>query len=80
MPATIHVPSYLRFTTGEIERVEVMGNTVEECLAALVKMFPDVKDKLFDVDGETTIIKTIPITTIILSLLINITTNGKYQF
>ena len=52
MKIKVHIPSYLRFATGDAEIVEVSGNTVGECLGELVKAHPDIEDKLFDSGGS----------------------------
>jgi molybdopterin synthase sulfur carrier subunit len=44
-------PSFQRYTNG-LSEAKVEGSTVGECLDQLVKQFPDIKEELFDINGE----------------------------
>ena len=48
----INVPPFLEHLTDKVKNVSVDGNTVGECLDALVARFPDVKPRLFNKNGR----------------------------
>jgi len=48
----IEIPYILRQQTEGIERIEVPGKTVRECLTALKKKYPGIESHLFDESGN----------------------------
>lgn len=52
MAVTIQIPTPLRPITGNNAAVEVDGETVGEALNALAEQFPEVRERLFDGDGN----------------------------
>ncbi len=52
MSITINLPHFFhRYTNGQ-EVIEVEGSTVGQCVAHLVKQFPDIKQRLFNNNGK----------------------------
>lgn len=52
MSIKIIIPSYLQSFTHNMEVVDAEGNTVNECLDHLIRMYPDIKKMLFDKRGK----------------------------
>ncbi len=52
MSIKIDIPAYLQPFTDNMERAEVNGGTIDECLSHLVTRFPDMKKMLFTQNGE----------------------------
>jgi molybdopterin converting factor small subunit len=52
MSITINLASYLQPYTYNVESVIVKGKTVRECLADLVRQYPDIDKMLFMPDGK----------------------------
>jgi molybdopterin converting factor small subunit len=50
--ANVFIPTALRPYTGRQSQVEAPGATVAEALAALVAAYPDLKNQVFDDQGE----------------------------
>jgi len=48
----INISSTLRRYTNNQQVVETGGDTVGECLKHLVEQFPDLKERLFDKNGD----------------------------
>jgi len=51
MPRLIVPPPY-RGPTGGLDRIEVEGSTVKECLEAVGRRFPGFAEQVVDVDGH----------------------------
>lgn len=49
---TIHIPLIFRHMSGDAQTHRVEGNTVGQCLEELVKAFPDMKESIFNENGE----------------------------
>lgn len=49
---TIRIPRPLRAHTGDRPQVVVAGSDVRSALAELVRVHPDLEDRLLDADGE----------------------------
>ena len=47
----IQIPLILRGYTNNLELVSLEGNTVGECLADLVRRYPDIGAAIFNSDG-----------------------------
>src|SRR5690606_4433468 len=52
MAVTIRIPALLRALVGDKSEVSVESGAVGEVLARLVSEYPDVKDRLYDEDGN----------------------------
>lgn len=52
MSITINLATYLQPYADNNEKVEVRGNTVEDCINNLVEIFPDIKNMLLSEDGK----------------------------
>ncbi len=52
MSVQVEIPLFLQHLTEGVIAANVNGNTVGDCLAALVKQFPRLKQALLDKDGE----------------------------
>lgn len=52
MAITVHIPTPLRPMTGNEASVECSGDTVGAVLGALAEQYPDVRERLFDADGN----------------------------
>jgi molybdopterin converting factor small subunit len=52
MSIKVHIPWYLQELTDGVKVIEVKGNTVGECFKHLVKKFPNIKEALFDKNGN----------------------------
>lgn len=52
MSVTVRIPGILRRHTGGKSQVDMTGNTVKEIIEGLVETFPDLKERLFDGNGE----------------------------
>ncbi len=52
MSVKIDIPSYFQPFAGNMEVIEVNGNTVGQCLDHLVEQFPDIEKKLFAKNGN----------------------------
>jgi molybdopterin synthase sulfur carrier subunit len=50
--ATIRIPVPLRKLVGGSEEIKTFGKTLDECLQLLCLSYPDMKDRLFDENGE----------------------------
>jgi adenylyltransferase/sulfurtransferase len=48
----IHIPTPLRAYTDQQESVDVIGTTVAGSLEALVAMYPDLRNNLFNAEGN----------------------------
>lgn len=48
---TIRIPVPLRKYIGGGEEVQTFGRDVDECLELLCLSYPDVRERIFDVDG-----------------------------
>ncbi len=46
--ATVHIPTPLRVHTGGKDSTTASGSTVQEVLADLVKLYPEIGPKIFD--------------------------------
>ena len=44
-------PVLYQFTNGNAE-TQVEGNSIGECLEHLICLFPDLKERIYDMDGE----------------------------
>jgi len=51
MPSVIVPPPY-RGPTGGLDRIEVEGATIQECLEAVGQRFPGFREQIFDADGK----------------------------
>jgi len=49
--ATVHIPSALRSHSGDIEKLEVAGETLRDVIAALNERFPGMAEHLADGDS-----------------------------
>jgi molybdopterin converting factor small subunit len=52
MSVEIVIPPFLQPFTGDAKVVQVIGNTVGECLEELIKQYPALKPRLFTRKGE----------------------------
>lgn len=52
MSIEILIPQFLQHLTDDIQTIEVMGNTVGECLEDLVIRFPQLNSRIFDKNGK----------------------------
>jgi len=52
MAVTIRIPALLRALVGDKSEVSVESGAVGEVLARLVSEYPDVKDRLYDENGN----------------------------
>lgn len=52
MSVTVRIPGILRRHTGGEGDVAVTGSNVKEVIEGLVQTFPDLKDRLFDGNGD----------------------------
>jgi len=50
--ATIRIPVPLRKLVGGSEEIETFGKTLNECLQLLCLSYPDIKERLYDENGE----------------------------
>ena len=50
--ATIRIPVPLRKLVGGSEEIKTFGKTLTECLELLCLSYPDIKDRLYDENGE----------------------------
>ena len=48
----INIPGQFRSAAAGRPNVDLRGETVAEILGALCRMFPDLREKIFDSDGE----------------------------
>lgn len=51
MSITIRIPEHLRYKTEDEHSIEVIGGTVQECLAELVRRYPILKGEILDSEG-----------------------------
>ncbi|MDD5190926.1 MAG: MoaD/ThiS family protein [Dehalococcoidales bacterium] len=51
MSINVNLAAYLRQYAADKENVSVNGQTVRECLDALIKQYPKLKDQIFDKDN-----------------------------
>lgn len=52
MDITIHLPPMFRHQTGIPEKITVTGETIGECLSALIKLHPELGEAMMTGDGE----------------------------
>ena len=52
MSIQIDIPQFLQHLTNGVKVANANGNTVGECLADLVRQFPQTKELLFDKNGK----------------------------
>jgi molybdopterin converting factor small subunit len=52
MGVEINLPAYLRPYADDMESVNVKGNTIRECLNALITRFPALNKLVFDEKGK----------------------------
>ncbi|OGO01744.1 MAG: hypothetical protein A2Y90_05045 [Chloroflexi bacterium RBG_13_52_12] len=52
MTTEISIPPVLQALAGDVKQIEISGSTVGECLNALVKMYPQMKPRLFNKQGK----------------------------
>ena len=52
MSVRMNIPMFLQHASDGVKVAEVNGATVGDCLRDLVGQFPDIKDELFDKDGN----------------------------
>jgi molybdopterin converting factor small subunit len=52
MGVRVNINEALRYCTNGLDIVEVTGSTVGECLRQLVKQCPNIRQRLFDKDGN----------------------------
>ena len=52
MTVTIHIPQFLQHLTNGVTSFNVNENTVGDCLNNLVNEFPQLKEQIFEKDGE----------------------------
>ena len=50
--ATIRIPVPLRKLVGGSEEIKTFGKTLNECLQLLCLSYPDIKDRIYDENGE----------------------------
>ena len=50
--ATIRIPVPLRKLVGGGEEIKTFGKTLDECLQLLCLSYPDIKERLYDENGE----------------------------
>ena len=50
--ATIRIPVPLRKLVGGSEEIKTFGKTLDESLQLLCLSYPDIKDRLYDENGE----------------------------
>ena len=54
MSITVHIPPLLQTLAEGHKQVDVDGNTVVQCLEAMVERYPDLKKRLFTRGGKVT--------------------------
>ena len=47
MSVEVCIPTFLQHLAGDVKSVDVSGSTVGECLAALIKKYPQLKARLY---------------------------------
>jgi molybdopterin converting factor small subunit len=52
MSIEINIPPVLQALVGGVRQIDVSGSTVGECLAELVKHYPDLKPRIFTRRGR----------------------------
>ena len=52
MTVQINIPPVLQALVSGVNRIEVQGSTVGECLNEMVEKYPQLKPKLFNKRGE----------------------------
>ena len=52
MTIKLNITPVLAFYSGDRKSVMVDGDTVHECLEALVMLFPDLRDNIYSKDGK----------------------------
>jgi molybdopterin synthase sulfur carrier subunit len=50
--AIIRIPVPLRKLVGGSEEIESLGKTLDGCLEQLCSSYPDIKDRIYDENGE----------------------------
>ncbi len=50
--ARVIVPPPYRGPTGGVDRIEVEGSTIAECLEAVGERFPGFREQIFDAEGR----------------------------
>jgi len=50
--ATIRIPVPLRKLVGGSEEIKTFGNTLDESMQLLCLSYPDIKERIFDENGE----------------------------
>ena len=50
--ATIRIPVPLRKLVGGGEEIKTFGKTLDECLLLLCLSYPEIKDRIYDENGE----------------------------
>ena len=51
MSIRINIPYLFRYFTNDVDKIDIDGKTVGECLNILVKEFPSLREWLFTEDG-----------------------------
>ena len=54
MSVKINIHPLLYHVSDDVAEIEVDGSTVGECLEAMVKRYPDIKQRLFTKGGKVT--------------------------
>ena len=52
MSVEINIPQFLQHLSNDVKVVNSSGRNVGECLDDLVKLFPQIKPRLFNENGE----------------------------
>ncbi len=52
MSVAVHIPPSLQALTGDVNEVIVTGDTVGGCLRELVRLYPQLRGKLFTAKGK----------------------------
>ena len=52
MGVTVRIPGPLRKITQGVEKLEVEGATLGECIGVLEERFPGIKERLLDEEGQ----------------------------
>lgn len=52
MSIEVNIPPFLQLLADDVKQIDVSGNTVGECLAELVRRYPQLKARLFARGGK----------------------------
>ena len=52
MSVAVHIPPSLQALAGDVSEISVAGDTVGSCLRELVRLYPQLKGKLFTAKGR----------------------------